>query len=431
MEDATVNGIIPTRPPRRPGFTLIELLVVIAIIAILIGLLLPAVQKVREAAARMQCTNNIKQIVLALHNYHDAYERLPVGVFVPYTFDGCSFCQDITYPFGPNWAVYILPFIEQGNLYNSVNVNAYPGVPLLGAGNESYNFAAMDRSWRAIRGATVKTYLCPSDPKNIYPYNDVPGVPLSAWAVANVGAGSTSAGGSLNGNGNPGNDAPIEAGWARGNYGATMGFTDNDHTSDGGSALGNHPFNGTGSEGDAVPGLPPPGPAVSKGPVFFQSSNGKNGTRITDITDGSSNTIVINELRSGYNQLDPRGTWAMGCPGMSLTNAGRTYNPTPNNVYDYTTVTVKNGGGDEMQNCWKFNFPGIGLQDYGCFAGGNHNLLPGGDVDNSAMARSFHTNGVNCGFGDGSVRFVTNSIDQWTWCILQSKNDGYVIQNLP
>jgi prepilin-type N-terminal cleavage/methylation domain-containing protein/prepilin-type processing-associated H-X9-DG protein len=419
-----VKGIVNNRSLRRHGFTLIELLVVIAIIAILIGLLLPAVQKVREAAARMSCTNNIKQIVIALHNYHDAYEKFPVGAFIPYTYDGCNYCQDITYPFGPNWAIYILPFIEQGNLFNTININAYPGIPLQppGPNSDPYyaaNFANMDRSWRALRGATVKSYLCPSDPKNTQPYNDVPGVPMGPFMNQQA-----SAGGSLNGNGNPGYDAPIEAGWARGNYAATMGFTDNDHTSDGNDALYNNPFDGSGGDG-IVPGVPG-NPPVAKGPVFFQSSTGNNGTRIVNITDGTSNTIVMGEIRAGYNQLDPRGTWALGAPGMSLINAGRNYNPTPNNLYDNSTASV-GGGGDEMQNCYKFYFNGIGLQDYGCFGG----MGPGQDQDNSAMARSYHINGVNCGFGDGSVRFVTNSIDQWTWCILQSKDDGYPIQNLP
>src|SRR3989442_259268 len=113
--------------PRRPGFTLIELLVVIAIIAILIGLLVPAVQKVREAANRATCSNNLHQLSVAFHNYHNAKGFLPYGSSGPWNGDnsppaGWKDPLHSSIPFGHfSWAALILPYVEQENLYNTIN----------------------------------------------------------------------------------------------------------------------------------------------------------------------------------------------------------------------------------------------------------------------------------------------------------------------
>src|SRR5271166_1477483 len=101
----------------RSAFTLIELLVVIAIIAILMGLLLPAVQKVREAASRIKCVNNLKQIGIACHAYHDATNGLPPG----YTAGSSYFDGENDVSPGWAWGAYLLPYVEQGNLYRQID----------------------------------------------------------------------------------------------------------------------------------------------------------------------------------------------------------------------------------------------------------------------------------------------------------------------
>jgi prepilin-type N-terminal cleavage/methylation domain-containing protein/prepilin-type processing-associated H-X9-DG protein len=329
-----------SRPQKLFGFTLIELLVVIAIIAILIGLLVPAVQKVRESAARAQCQNNLKQIALACQTYHDTYKSLPPAVLL-----GPQIGATDETNFGPNWAVLILPYIEQGPLYNQqqVSINNYKS---WAKGTGGLN----DQNWRNIRGATIPPYVCPSEGNN----------------------------GTLG--------ARANSGWARGNYSANAGPSGG---WDNGTANGSTPVRQiTGFTGNFSAGAP-----------MCINWGVKLGALTTQ--DGTSNTIMINEVRVGPNANDIRGSWAFGIVGGSITAGcpqGDCYGPNDSGCCadDVTGCT------DDPAN------------NMGCWNGGY----------GQSNARSAHTGGVNAAFADGSVRFVANSVALNVWFFMLSRNDG-------
>jgi len=137
-------------PGQIRGFTLIELLVVIAIIAVLIALLLPAVQQAREAARRSQCKNNLKQIGLALHNYHDTYNTFPIGVQAPF--------------WKPNWRVGVLPYLDQAALFNKLSQfqpKAMDGYA--GQRDDSVALGTYGANFAVLAGLSIPVYNCPSN----------------------------------------------------------------------------------------------------------------------------------------------------------------------------------------------------------------------------------------------------------------------------
>lgn len=142
---------------RRRGFTLIELLVVIAIIAVLIALLLPAVQAAREAARRAQCVNNLKQLALASHNYHDVHGRFPAGLYLHPVFGPPGLNWN-----NSSWLVLLLPQLEQQPLHNAVNFSIMWGDQLGGGWRWSPN--QMGQQNMTVRMTVVNALICPSDP---------------------------------------------------------------------------------------------------------------------------------------------------------------------------------------------------------------------------------------------------------------------------
>ncbi|MCC7335225.1 MAG: DUF1559 domain-containing protein [Pirellulaceae bacterium] len=161
---------------KSSGFTLVELLVVIAIIGILVGLLLPAVQAAREASRRMQCSNNMKQFGLAMHNYHDVYKSFP-NSFQFYGLDG-GIRPDSRARYdgtGMSWTVFILPFMEQGNIYNQFDQRFDILDSDVGATSHNIVTAASQTPWAR----------CPSDvaPETVL-WGDIPGQPASSYKVS-------------------------------------------------------------------------------------------------------------------------------------------------------------------------------------------------------------------------------------------------------
>jgi prepilin-type N-terminal cleavage/methylation domain-containing protein/prepilin-type processing-associated H-X9-DG protein len=271
----------------RTAFTLIEVLVVIAIIGILIGLLLPAVQQVRQTAARLQCQNNLKQIGLALHGYHDANNGFPPGYMASGAYrDGAT----DTAP-GWGWAAFTLPYLEQNNTYTRLDLSR----PI----QNSPDIQEM-----------IKTYICPSDlaPNAPFMVRDAFGAPVTLAAPCS--------------------------------YAACCGGDETD-TSDP-TGLG----------------------------VFYRNSR----TRITDITDGTSETILVGE-RACANAL---GVWAGAIPngviarGPYNVNPGTSSSPAPCLVLAHCNLNNTNGDADG------------GLDDFS----------------------SRHFGGSNVLFADGSVHFI-------------------------
>jgi prepilin-type N-terminal cleavage/methylation domain-containing protein len=336
---------------RRRGFTLIELLVVIAIIAVLIGLLLPAVQKVREAAARAKCQNNLKQMGIGIHNFQTTNGYLP-----PWGFD---FAAQPNPPYGTQGHSalgLILPYLEQDNVFNLARLDRTVADPA----NLPPPYGT------SASGSTViKIYQCPSSIPTVVDY-----APYFVGVLHYP------------------NQGPMLLGPT--DYAVVRGFTGGFQSS---CAPGSPPPPGNGDDGGAL---------GQKGIMTGTALTG--GTiRITDIKDGTSNTIMISEdagRHQIYAQRTPVSPNAPGTVGWTLNASWADYNAAIR-VHGFDNTGTVQGGGCCVINC-----------------------------NNVNEFYSFHTGGVNALRADGSTRFMTDTIAPGVLAALITRAGGEVFNDI-